>query len=67
MDQPTRFTVVYRSREEPNPAEGSADDLGPQYAVCPSCGTRLPIFNEPTMLVCGTCSHRGQVAYWETG
>ena len=67
MDQPTRFTVVYRGREEPNPAEGGPENLGQKYAVCPSCGSRLPIFNEPVVLTCGTCSHRGQVAYWETG
>lgn len=66
-DLPKVFTVVYRSRAEPNPAEGSVDDLGQKYAVCPSCSSRLPLFHEPARLMCGTCGHSGEVAYWETG
>ena len=66
-ERPSRFTVVYKSPYERNPARGTAEDLGRRYAVCPSCGARLPIFHDPTMLICGICSHRGEVAYWETG
>ena len=66
-ERPSNFTVVYRGPHERNPARGTPDDLGRRYAVCPSCGTRLPIFHDPLILICGVCSHRGEVAYWETG
>lgn len=66
-DLPKVFTVVYKSKEERNPARGTARDVGERYAVCPSCGSRLPIYHDPALLVCGVCGHRGQVAYWETG
>jgi ribosomal protein S27AE len=64
---PALFTVVYRSPHEDNPARGTSDDLGRRYAVCPSCGARLPLFHETPQLTCGICHHRGEVAYWETG
>ena len=66
-ERPRRFTVVYRPKHEPNPAAGTPGDLGKQYAVCPSCNARLPLWGEPVVVTCGTCSHRGEVAYWETG
>lgn len=66
-DRPARFTVVYRPKHEVNPVAGTPDDLGNRYAVCPSCGNRLPLWGEPFVVTCGTCSHRGEVAYWETG
>ena len=66
-ERPARFTVVYRSPTERNPARGTSRDLGRRYAVCPSCGSRLPIFHDPAVLICGICAHRGEVAYWETG
>lgn len=66
-ERPSRFSVVYRSPHEANPARGTASDLGRRYAVCPSCGSRLPLFHETPALTCGTCQHRGEVAYWETG
>lgn len=66
-ERPAIFTVVYRPKDESNPAAGTERDLGDRYAVCPSCGTRLPLWNEPPIVTCGTCQHRGEVAYWETG
>jgi len=66
-ERPARFTVVTRPKDQPNPATGTAQDLGNQYAVCPSCGTRVPLWSEPPVVTCGTCRHRGEVAYWETG
>jgi len=66
-ERPTRFTVVVRGATEANPARGSNRDLGRTYAVCPVCGTRIPLPGEPPLLVCGECGHRGEVAYWETG
>src|SRR3989304_2323158 len=35
--RPTRFTVVYLARNQPNPAEGTARFLGRKYAGCPAC------------------------------
>lgn len=67
IGQPDRFTVVYKSADERNPARGSGRDLGTRYAVCPSCTARLPVYHDPKLLICGICSHRGEVAYWETG
>jgi hypothetical protein len=66
-DLPDRFTVVYKSTDEKNPARGSGRDLGTRYAVCPQCGARQPIFHDPHLLICTVCTHRGEVAYWETG
>ncbi len=64
---PTRFTVVYRARTDPNPAEGTANNLGRRYAVCPACGVRVRLGGEPEVLRCPECDHKGEVAYWETG
>ena len=41
-ERPTRFTVVTRARGEPNPAQGTPNDLGRTYGVCPSCGSGGP-------------------------
>ncbi len=66
-ERPERFTVVYRSREDENPARGQANDLGRVYAVCPVEGSRVRLTDGQTMLECPNCGHRGQVAWWETG
>ena len=65
--QPNRFTVVCRPRGAANPAQGTRDDLGRTYAVCPTCGQRVRLTGEPTLIVCPRCEHRGEVAWWETG
>jgi len=65
--QPTRFTVVYLARNQPNPAEGTARYLGRKYAVCPVCGVRVRLGGEPERLQCAECGHTGEVAWWETG
>lgn len=62
---PDKFTVVNRPKNEERP--GEAEELGRRYAVCPSCNARLPLWGEPARLTCGTCGHKGEVAYWETG
>jgi len=65
--KPTRFTVVSRAAADPNPAAGTAADLGRTYAVCPACGTRVLVFETQSAAACNTCGHRGEVAWWETG
>ncbi|OGU13298.1 MAG: hypothetical protein A3K13_08605 [Gemmatimonadetes bacterium RIFCSPLOWO2_12_FULL_68_9] len=65
--RPTRFTVVYLARNQPNPAEGTARFLGRKYAVCPVCGARVRVAGEPERLQCTACGHQGEVAWWETG
>ncbi len=65
--RPERFTVVYRSSAEPNPADGTPADLGRTYVVCPSSGSRLRLIGHPKEIECPTCGHRGEIAWWETG
>jgi hypothetical protein len=78
--RPDRFTVVYRSREDHNPARGTAADVGRVYAVCPICATRVPLAHRPQLGTsgawaagpnqaarCDKCGHKGIVAWWETG
>jgi hypothetical protein len=65
--QPDRFTVVYRSHADENPARHTPEDLGRQYAVCPTSGDRLRLLGQPEQLRCPTCGHHGMVAWWETG
>ena len=64
--RPTRFTLVVRPRNTPIPGHSNGD-VGRIYAVCPSCNARVPLYGEPPTITCGTCHHRGEVAYWETG
>lgn len=65
---PERFTVVYRARNAaPNPAEGTRQDLGRTYAVCPECGRRVRVFGQPSQTRCSACGHAGDIAWWETG
>jgi len=67
--RPDKFTVVYRTREDPNPARGTRADAGRRYGVCPRCATRLPFRNNviPAVASCQQCGHQGIVAWWETG
>jgi hypothetical protein len=65
--RPRSFTVVYRSRTERNPAEGTRKDLGNKYAVCPASGHRIRLQGEPLFLECPGCGYRGEVAWNETG
>lgn len=67
--RPDRFTVVYRTHEDPNPARGTRSDLGNRYGVCPACATRV-LFRGgiiPAVAKCRQCGHEGIVAWWETG
>jgi len=64
-NRPDKFTVVNRPKTDPG--AGATGDLGHSYAVCPSCNARVPLWGEPQVLTCGTCRHKGEVAYWETG
>ncbi len=52
---PRRFSVVYRSPDDPNPARGTPDDVGSTYVVCPSSGTRVPLTRQPEHLTCPSC------------
>src|SRR3972149_5522483 len=61
--QPTRFTVVYLARNQPNPAEGTARYLGRKYAVCPACGVRVRLSGEPERVQCAGGGHQGEVAW----
>ena len=65
--RPEKFTVVYRTEADPNPAHGTRADLGRVYAVCPSCAARVKLRGHPEDLECTMCAHRGVVAWWETG
>ena len=65
--QPGRFTVIYRTATDPNPAIGTKGDLGRVYAVCPGCGTRVRLMGHPDEVECPRCRHEGEVAWWETG
>ncbi len=63
-EAPQRFTVVYRSLEDHNPARGTAEDVGPTYAVCQSSGTRVPLTGQPEHLECPSCGQLHPVD-WE--
>lgn len=65
--RPDRFTVVYRARNSRNPAEGTKQDLGRTYGVCPACGHRVRLFGQPKEAKCSECDHTGEIAWWETG
>ncbi len=78
--RPDRFTVVYRTRHDPNPARGTTADVGHVYAVCPMCACRVWIPSRPRVVTsgaagssgvesatCARCGHEGIVAWWETG
>ena len=65
--RPERFTVVYRSADDPNPLRGTPADLGRTYAVCPQSRSRIRLSGHPERLECPTCGHAGGVAWWETG
>lgn len=66
-DRPHRFTVVYRAIDGANPVEGTSEDLGTRYAVCPYSGSRIRLFGHPESVECRECGYRGLVAWWETG
>ncbi len=67
--RPDRFTVVYRTYDDPNPARGTRADAGRRYGVCPKCATRIPFRMGiiPSRTTCHKCKHEGIVAWWETG
>jgi hypothetical protein len=65
---PERFTVVYRTAHDSNPARGTTADLGQTYAVCPKCAARVRLgLVPPPHTSCVKCGHEGDVAWWETG
>jgi hypothetical protein len=64
--RPVRFTVVRRPINVPNPTEGTPEDLGRVYSVCPMCYGRDRLFGEPLIHACSQCGHRGELAWWES-
>jgi hypothetical protein len=78
--RPDRFTVVYRTWDDPNPVHGTMADVGRTYAVCPMCASRVRLPKRPRLgttgvwaadgaerAKCRRCGHEGIVAWWETG
>src|SRR5256884_5920091 len=67
--RPDRFTVVYRTHDDPNPARGTRADAGRRYGVCPKCPNRIPIRMGiiPSRAPCHKCKHEGIVAWGGTG
>jgi len=78
--RPDRFTVVYRTQDDPNPARGTRADVGRVFAVCPKCASRVRLPRRPHLgtsgvwdagsaerATCPGCGHEGIVAWWETG
>lgn len=57
---PRRWTVVPRPRNVP-----VAVQVGPQYAVCPSCRDRVPLRGRPSRMPCGRCGVDFAVAWDE--
>ena len=47
--RPDRFTVVYRTWNDPNPAQGTKADVGRTYAVCPKCASRVRLPKLPRL------------------
>jgi hypothetical protein len=66
-ERPGKFTVVFRSRVEENPAAGTRRDLGSRYAVCPASGHRIRLRGRPAHVECPGCGYRGEIAWDETG
>jgi hypothetical protein len=66
-DRPRKFTVVFRSQVEGNPAAGTRRDLGRRYAVCPASGHRIRLRGRPAKVECPGCGYRGEIAWDETG
>ena len=63
--KPDRFSIVFRSSDDPNPVRGTPEYLGLIYAVCPSSGTRVRVSGHfPKVLKCPECGGRFEVA-WE--
>jgi len=65
--RPSYFTVVYRTAHSRNPAQGTTDDLGRRYVVCPHSGSRFRLLGHPGSVTCPDCGHVGEVAWWESG
>ena len=67
-NRPRHFTAVYRAQFDYNPAEGTKDDVGRIYAVCPHCASRIKLPPVPPVTVrCRKCGYEEAVAWWETG
>src|SRR3989442_13016972 len=67
--RPDRFTVVYRTYDDPNPARGTRADVGRRYGVCPKGATRVPLRGGiiPPMAPRPQCEDRVIRAAGETG
>src|SRR5207248_9890562 len=67
--RPDRFTVVYRTYDDPNPARGTRADAGRRYGACPKCATRVPFRSGiiPSRATCHNSKHEGTVAWRAAG
>lgn len=68
-DRPARFSIVERSDVDRNPVQGTSQDVGLTYAVCPISATRIrlaPVATGPGVdtIECPQCGFRGP-ADWE--
>lgn len=67
QDRPKTFTVVVRSRSTVATVAESGVKIDQICAVCPLCTERVRIQKNDRVTSCPECSHRGEVAWWETG
>lgn len=63
--RPAYFSVVLRIGYDGDPRRKSLHDLGKKYAVCPKCAWRFALFGQPEQKQCPSCSHEGEVGWWE--
>ncbi len=52
--RPDRFTVVYRTYDDPNPARGTRADAGRRYGVCPKCSAAASSRRAPPVTTAST-------------
>lgn len=54
-ERPICFSIVAKDPDDPNPVQGTPQDLGLQYAVCPLSHTRVRLHGHPEFLECPEC------------
>ena len=66
-NRPKTFTVVVRTRTTVATVAESGVKIDQIYAVCPNCTERVRVAKNDRVTSCPACSHRGEIAWWETG